>query len=388
MRRFLPGLSAILLVALSSSAAFASAPSENGDDLVKAILRDPSQDATVARSSRPHGHGSSGGRHAPSGQRPSHDQGERHAAPPSSQPGRPPASVARHVPSRAPARNVVDHDPSRGRHGPGPGPASGPGARPYGPENRAAAAHRSLERRQEAAHHTAVARDRAAHHAWIDRHSWHPGPYRYGWHPHWAAGVFYYGPAPWYRETVVVDGGGEVQASPAEPERSVDRTGTFAVGLRGGSYLSGYSGGPGYGDFGMGLAARYRASEALGFELAWQYHDQSWTRTTDRINTPLSASVELFAFPWTRFNPYVFGGLIWTGRNYDDPIHQGSWDSQRVTVNDTLFGPQGGVGLELGVGQKASVNMEARFIGYVDKPVNDPSSPGAMQADLGFNFYF
>jgi opacity protein-like surface antigen len=379
MRRFLssclPGLSAAVLLALFSSSAIAAAPTEDGRELTASGA---DEGASAARGSRPHGHSGSSHSQGQGGQHASQGQADHHAAPPA-QAGRP-DSVSRHVPGRAPSHNVVDHQPGRSH----PGPA----AHQHMAESRAAAAHHSVERRYAAARHSAVARDHAAHRAWASRHSWHPGWHGAGWgHPHWATGVFVFGPAPWYHETVVV-GGQSVEGATAEPERQVDRTRSFSIGVRGGSYLSGYHGGPGYGDFGMGLAARYRASEALGFELAWQYHDQSWTEQTERINAPLSASVELFAFPWTRFNPYVFAGLTWTGRNYQDPIYEGGLNGQVVSINDSLFGPQGGIGLEFGVGERASVNLESRFIGYVNKAPEDPSRAGAVQANLGFNFYF
>jgi opacity protein-like surface antigen len=204
----------------------------------------------------------------------------------------------------------------------------------------------------------------------------------------WSYGVFIYPPPP--RPVMIVESTTVATTSAPEPEidRSVDRSRSFSVGLRGGSYLSGYHEGPGFGDFGMGVAARYRAAEALGFEVAWLYHDNTWTRETERISQPLSASVELFAFPWTRFNPYVFTGVTWTSRNYHDQIGVGPNAGMTVDVEDSLFGPHGGLGLEFGVGQNASVNLETRFIGYLNKEETDISRAGALQANLGFNFYF
>ena len=151
--------------------------------------------------------------------------------------------------------------------------------------------------------------------------------------------------------------------------------------------MGGYDAGPGFGDFGLGLAARYRAAEALGFEIAWQHHDQTWSPESERVNQPLSASVELFGFPWAKVNPYVLAGVTWTNRVYNDEYFDG-FSTVYVCTEDALFGPHGGLGIELAVGKKASVNFEARAIGYVNKPVEDPTIPAALQGNMGFNFYF
>ena len=55
---------------------------------------------------------------------------------------------------------------------------------------------------------------------------------------------------------------------------------------------------------------------------------------------------------------------------------------------DALWGPHGGIGVDLGVGDRASVNFDVRGIGYLNSGPDDPSTPGAVQANMGFNFYF
>jgi len=157
--------------------------------------------------------------------------------------------------------------------------------------------------------------------------------------------------------------------------------------MRGGSYMSNYDGGMGFGDFGLGLAARYRAAEALGFEVGWMYHDQTWTAETERISQPLSVSAELFAFPWSKVNPYVLAGVTRTARNYSDQYFNG-FQEVMVETDDALWGPHGGLGIELGVGKQASVNFEWRAMGYLNKPADDCSKAGAMEATMGANFYF
>ncbi len=220
------------------------------------------------------------------------------------------------------------------------------------------------------------------HRPWWPRHAYYGHPW---YHPGWAYGVFIYGPRP-VRHSVYVSG----TSAPAEPEpprRAVDRNHKWAVGIRSGSYMSGYEHGPGFGDFGLGLAARYRAAEALGFELAWQHHDQTWTQETERWSEPFAASVQLFGLPWTRFNPYVSAGITWTNRSYRDSYRDG-YGVHEVSEDHTLFGPHGGLGLELGVGDNASVNLEARMVGYLNVEDDDRALPTALQSNAGVNFYF
>lgn len=253
-------------------------------------------------------------------------------------------------------------------------------------------------------------RDLAAHHrhgvhrTWARHHDrwWRPGsrawwyyrPYPW-WRPAWAWGVFYYPPPyaygyyGYYGYPTSADGtGGE---SPPEPEarRQVERARTASIGVRGGSYLGDYRGSGGFGDFGLGIAARYRATEALGLELAWQYHNATWASGTDRVTQPFSASVELFAFPWSKFNPYVSTGLTWAHRNYQDTLHD-VWGEplDELSVEDTLFGPHVGLGLEFGVGSRASVNLEGRAIGFLNVEEGDPTVPSALQGTMGVNYYF
>jgi hypothetical protein len=257
-----------------------------------------------------------------------------------------------------------------------------------------AAAHRSTA----AWRRTAVAR----HHAWAAArhhryHRWyHPGgwfrPWRPG-HAYWYHGVFVYGPYPWHHHhhhhTVVVEGGGSGGEGPSreeasEPVRKVDRTRTFAIGVRGGSYLGGYDfAGGGFGDAGLGVAARYRPVEALGLEVSWMHHDQTWDDATERVYQPLQASVQVFGLPWTKVNPYVLAGVTVTGRKIEDNL-----GFTTVTESSTLWGPHGGLGLELGLGQKASINFDARYTGYLNKPPGDLTVPGALQGNMGVNFYF
>jgi hypothetical protein len=237
------------------------------------------------------------------------------------------------------------------------------------------------------AHRAYYARHHRHNHGWNWYHRpwWRSHSYYNPWYrPHWAYGVFIYGPRPVHHTVYVADQPAEV----AQPQRrAVDRSQKWAVGLRGGGYLSGYEHGPGFNDFGMGLTGRYRAAESLGFELAWAHHDQTWTEDTNRWSEPLSASVQLFGLPWTRFNPYVSAGITWTDRSYRDS-YTDRYGSHVVSEDHVIFGPHGGLGLELGLGDNASVNVEARMMGYLNIEDDDRALPTALQTQAGVNFYF
>lgn len=244
----------------------------------------------------------------------------------------------------------------------------------------AAARHAPNTRRAAAVHRSSYRAHSSRHAAWADRHRpahWY-SPWRVG-HPHyWYHGVFVYGPSD------AGDGGGQSRGQAKGPQREVSRDGEWSIGLRGASYLSGFEDGSTYGDAGLGVALRYRPIESLGFEAAWTYHDAAWSGAATRIQQPLQVSAELFAFPWSRVSPYVLGGITMTDRNIAEPAVFG----KTFETEQDLWGPHGGLGIEFGLGKSASLNFDARFIGYVNKPTNDPSRTGALQANMGLNFYF
>ncbi|MDP6934603.1 MAG: outer membrane beta-barrel protein, partial [Myxococcota bacterium] len=169
--------------------------------------------------------------------------------------------------------------------------------------------------------------------------------------------------------------------------RAVDRNSAFSLGVHSGSYVSGYENGEGYSDFGLGLSLGYRPVETLGLELSWEHHSETFDTTTERIAEPLQASVELYAFPWARVSPYVLGGLTWTSRSVRDSWSDGQ--TQRITdVEDTLFGPHAGLGLEFAIGEQASLEMEGRLVNYLNVADTDASLPAAAQGTIGLNMYF
>lgn len=230
------------------------------------------------------------------------------------------------------------------------------------------------------------------HHAGVPKR-WAPSYHRYHLRgvPHhapryWAAGVFVYSPPPPKHRVVVVDGSGK-RVADGEPTRAVDRNQSFAVGLRGGSYMSGYEDGGGYGDLGLGLAVRYRPVEAVGLELSWMHHSDTWDDQAERATDPLSASVQLFAFPWTRVSPYVFTGITVAPRDADDTYFNGL-ETVHYQANDALAGPHLGLGIEFAVGKSASIGFDGKYVGFIDRQEGDRAYPGAFQGSMGLNMYF
>ena len=247
------------------------------------------------------------------------------------------------------------------------------------PRREADAARRNAATR--AHHHD---RAEAYHHAYSQAHrhySWYqPRGWFVRWTPgrprYWYHGVFVYGPAPWSPPPPR----GEHRAA---PPRHADHAGDLSIGLRGATYGGAYKNGAHFGDFGLGLAARYRFNDPLGVEMQWVYHDDTWQKGTERIEQPFSGSLELFAIPWAKVNPYLLGGITVTQRNYQDTVH-----GQEIDENRATWGPHVGLGLEFNLSQHTSLNFDARYLSALNLQPDDAARPGAFQANMGLNFYF
>ena len=206
-------------------------------------------------------------------------------------------------------------------------------------------------------------------------------PVRYRWYH----GVFVYGPRPVYHTRYV---GSAPRTAPVQahlPDRAVDRNASFAIGLRGGSYLSDSSVGPLYSDASLGLTARYRPVESFGLEAAVSHADQSWSDDSLRSQTLVQGSAMLFAAPWSRVSPYVLGGLTYNDRGtmVDYAVDQEVSDDQ---VRD-LFGLHAGAGLEIAIGPSVALDLEGRYVHYLNTS-EDPAGPGAIQGNVGLLFHF
>lgn len=220
----------------------------------------------------------------------------------------------------------------------------------------------------------------SAHQAYA--HHYYRGPH---YSPaYWGAGVFVYAPPPPPRQARA---GGRASAPPPPPPKEIDRDDSFSLGVRAGTFQSGYTDGASYGDFGLGVAARYRPIEAVGVEVAYTYFNDQFDSDAERVTQPLSTSVELFAFPWTRVSPYVLGGVTWTKRSYDDTYSTPSGE-QSFKSTGVQFGPHAGLGLEIAVGKSAAIDLEGRYNMFVTNDPEEGDLPGALQGTVGLNLYF
>jgi len=197
--------------------------------------------------------------------------------------------------------------------------------------------------------------------------------------------VFVYGPRPVYHAQYIDNRQVEVREDHL-PERKVDRQGSVALGIRSGSYLSGYEGGSSYGDLGLGLVGRWRPDEAVGIELSIAHHNETFNMATERSQTLVQGSAMLFARPWSRMQPYVLGGMSVNERGLDDAFFDGRGRAAVVNTKDTLIGPHAGVGIEFAVGQKVALDLDVRYVGWLNEQT--AAAPGALTTSATFMVHF
>lgn len=205
--------------------------------------------------------------------------------------------------------------------------------------------------------HSHKAHQRAFNHSVIRRHH----------RSHWTSGVFVYAPPRHGGST-----------------RYVDHSQTLSVGLTTGSFMSSYDGGASYGDFGLGLVGRYRVVEPLGFELAVSHN---FDGAGERANTTTSGSVLLYAFPWSRVSPYASLGLTSNNRSYSDTFCDGI-EYTTYESSERLFGPHVGLGLEIGITQSLALTLDSKLVTFFNQTPEDPTSPVALNTNLGLSYYF
>jgi len=126
----------------------------------------------------------------------------------------------------------------------------------------------------------------------------------------------------------------------------------------------------------------------LGLEAALTHHDQTWENDTERSQTIGQASVMVFANPWGRLSPYALGGLTANSRTINDAFRVSDGGMNSLQTNDLLWGPHAGVGLELAFGDNVALDLEARYVGYLNTERDDPTIPGALQTSAGFIVHF
>jgi hypothetical protein len=282
-------------------------------------------------------------------------------------------------------------DDSRGNAGSNHGQHDRPDSRPGAGSHHSNGSHSGGHARPNTGH--APSRNHARPHT--PAHNWYySGHSRPIHHSHtsrnvyWYHGVWVYGPAPTqhhYYTTTTTHSGGTVVVDdrPDLPKRSIDRTDKYSLGVTGGQYLSGYDSGAGFSDGGFGVTLGYRPVETVGLELGYTYFDQTFDGDTERQTSTFQPSVNLYAVPWKRVNPYLTVGGTMTRRAYDD-----SWDGGEATVMGSAYGPHAGLGVEIALGDNLALDAKGTYIGYMNVDGSDPSAPAALQGTLGLDLYF
>jgi opacity protein-like surface antigen len=203
-------------------------------------------------------------------------------------------------------------------------------------------------------------------------------------------GVFVYGARPVHHHHYVAQNNQPAATAPATahlPKRKVDRARSLSVGLTTGSYVTGYKGGSAFGDFGLGLQTRYRPMEAFGIELAAAHYNESFGPDTERARTNGSLSAMVFVTPWATLSPYALAGLSLTGVHHDSNLPLGV-DPVDGGAKALHFGPHGGLGLQINLGQRFSLDIDGRVMGYVTRGEDRVSPPAAFTGNLGVSAYF
>lgn len=416
-----------LLLGMGMNTAAAETPDDKpsaGDDAVSAGDMGIESADKQGRGGSGKGNGSKNGARSSQGHsgqrsaaRPSSSQGQRPAAQgqrPAAQGQRPTTTATRSTAAHRPSQSARPSNSSRA-HSQSASRAVRPSAARPGASGtrhsntvashaRPGSAARPSATRPGSASRPSAARPggRPAHHVY--RPNWAPSRWAPSYHRYhlrgvpryspryWGAGVFVYSPPPRRHNVVVVNRtvtGAKAGRHDTKPTRAVNRNGDFGIGLSAGSYMTGYENGGGYGDMGLGLTARFRPVEAIGLEVSYAHHSQSWDDGSERINNPLQTSVNVYAFPWTRVSPYATVGLTWNNRQINDDYYDD--DSMEYTVvsqQDTLFGPHAGLGMEFAIGDSAALNFEGRYVSYLNMDDADISAPNAVQGTMGLSFYF
>ncbi len=194
----------------------------------------------------------------------------------------------------------------------------------------------------------------------------------------WGAGILSYN-APRQGENVVYVERDPKTGKPTRvdaPVRAVNRAGSIAVGLKGGTMFGTEDVATLTGDTGFGLMVRYRPVEAIGLEGTWMRHEDSIDGTL--VRDPLSLSAQVFLFPWTRVSPFVSAGMT-----LDGPV-----GSSESVPSEHRFAPHGGLGVELAIGKSLAIDLEGRYLAERQSLVNDPAQGGAIQATAGVVLHF
>jgi opacity protein-like surface antigen len=171
------------------------------------------------------------------------------------------------------------------------------------------------------------------------------------------------------------------------PARTLNRAGSLSVGVTVGSFVSGYKGGSAFGDFGLGLQTRYRPAEAFALELGAAHYSESFGPDTERARTSGSLSGVLYMLPWSKVSPYVLGGVTLTGVHRDTNLPLGL-EPADGGAKSLHFGPHGGLGVEIALGDRFALDIDGRVVGYVTRGEDRISPPAAFTGNIGVTTFF
>lgn len=166
-------------------------------------------------------------------------------------------------------------------------------------------------------------------------------------------------------------------------ERKHDRKGTLAFSLQSGTLTDRAANDDRYSDIGAGAGLRWRPFEAVGLSLDVTHHNETWGPESLRSQTLTSGSTELFLFPWSGFSPYVLGGVTFNDRSLQD----GLFGQAAANSPANLFGPHGGLGIELPLGGAVALDFEGRYTGWLNAPEEERNGgPWSLLGGLQIHF--
>ena len=149
---------------------------------------------------------------------------------------------------------------------------------------------------------------------------------------------------------------------------------SLSVGLRAGSLAGALEEGLSPDSIDLGLSLGYRLFDPIGLEVS--YLRTAGGEDVPTTESPVQASAHLFLFPWTQVSPYVTAGL-------SSAPFEGAKNETKYQVPDGYaYGPHGGVGVELGIGDHFSLNAEGRYTKFKNVAKSN------THAAVGLNYYF
>jgi hypothetical protein len=197
-------------------------------------------------------------------------------------------------------------------------------------------------------------------------------------------GVFVYGPRPVTHVTYVQQAApGPVQVRTRDlPTRELDRAGSLALGAGVGGLLS--TDACGCTSPGLQLLGRYRPVEALGLQVGVGHYNGVFSTEEVRSQTQVGGQARLFAFPWSHVSPYALLGGVYNVRNVQSELLAG--DTSAETYRSGQWGVDGGVGVEFALGEALALDLEGRYLGWMNRAEGE--APGAFLANAGLVFHF